>query len=315
MIARPATAADLDRVLAWTVEAPVSWVAADMYRAEATEQRHRPQWTWITEDEAGRVSARAVWWGRTDSERPAVLDCLSVAESVVDPVAVAAGLLDTAHAAFGTLPMYQIKLATGWADDPRAVAAVAWRREAAYAAGLTHEVQRLQYEWSPADGIPASSGRLVFRPEPDDAVMLEMFRRIAAGSLDAETRRSFAAVGATATARKELAFYLDAPGDRGWWRLAYTPDGQLAGLAIPSATPYGPNVGYLGVLPEMRGNGYVDDILAEVTRVHAERGATRITATTDFGNTPMAAAFGRAGYRNVQARIVLSAPTVPHADQ
>lgn len=308
-------AADLDRVLAWTVEAPVSWVAADMYRADAAEQRHRPEWTWIAEDEAGRVLARAVWWGRTDSERPAVLDCLSVAESVVDPVAVAAGLLDAAHAAFGTLPMYQIKLATGWADDPRVVAAVVWRREAAYAAGLTHEVQRLQYEWSPADVVPRSSGRLVFRPEPDDAVMLEMFRRIAAGSLDAETRRNVAAVGATATARKELAFYLDAPGDRGWWRLAYTPDGQLAGLAIPSATPYGPNVGYLGVLPELRGNGYVDDILAEVTLVHAERGAARITATTDLGNAPMAAAFGRAGYRNVQARIILSAPTVPYAGQ
>jgi RimJ/RimL family protein N-acetyltransferase len=146
-------------------------------------------------------------------------------------------------------------------------------------------------------------------------VMLEMFRRIAAGSLDAETRTHLAAVGTAATARKELAFYLDAPGDRDWWRLAYTPDGQLAGLAIPSATPYGPNVGYLGVLPEQRGNGYVDDILAEMTRQHAERGATRITATTDLGNAPMAAAFSRAGYRNVQARIVLSPPTMPHADQ
>lgn len=135
------------------------------------------------------------------------------------------------------------------------------------------------------------------------------------GSLDAETRRNFAAVGAESTARKELAFYLDAPGDRNWWRLANTPDGQLAGLAIPSATPYGPNIGYLGVLPELRGNGYVDDILAEVTRAHAEHGATGITATTDLGNAPMAAAFGRAGYRNVQARIVLSPPTMPDADQ
>ncbi|MFI5893692.1 GNAT family N-acetyltransferase [Actinoplanes sp. NPDC051513] len=311
MIVRATTAADLDRVLAWTVEAPVSWVAADTYHAEAAERRYRPEWTWIAEDEAGRLLARAVWWGRTDSERPAVLDCLSVAESVVDPVPVAADLLDTAHSAFGILPLYQVKLAMGWADDPRAAAAVAWRREAAHAAGLTHEVQRLQYEWSPADGVPAPSGRLVFKPEPDDAVMLEMFRRIAAGSLDAETRRNLAAVGATATARKELAFYLAAPGDRAWWRLAYTPEGELAGLAIPSATPYGPNVGYLGVLPELRGNGYVDDILAEVTRVHAERGATRITATTDVGNAPMAAAFGRAGYRDVQARIVLSAPAQP----
>src|SRR5918998_4123132 len=108
MIIRPTTEDDLDRVLAWTVEDPVSWVAGDTYRAEAAERRHRPEWTWIAEDEDGRMLARAVWWGRTDSERPAVLDCLSVAESVVDPVPVAVAVLDAARMAFGTLPMYQI---------------------------------------------------------------------------------------------------------------------------------------------------------------------------------------------------------------
>lgn len=102
MIIRPTTAADLDRVLAWAAEGPVSWVAADMYRTEAAARRYRPEWTWIAEDEAGRVVARAVWWGRTGSERPAVLDCVSVAASVADPVAVAADL-DNAPmaAAFG----------------------------------------------------------------------------------------------------------------------------------------------------------------------------------------------------------------------
>ncbi|MFE7751124.1 hypothetical protein [Streptomyces sp. NPDC057428] len=82
----------------------------------------------------------------------------------------------------------------------------------------------------------------------------------------------------------------------------------MAGLAVPSATPYNRNVGYLGVVPEFRGRGYVDDVLAEITRVQVESGAELITATTDTGNAPMAAAFSRAGYRTTEIRMIYSAP-------
>ena len=42
--------------------------------------------------------------------------------------------------------------------------------------------------------------------------------------------------------------------------------------------------------------------------IHAEQGAELITATTDTGNAPMAAAFARAGYRIAQIRMLYSAP-------
>jgi ribosomal protein S18 acetylase RimI-like enzyme len=83
----------------------------------------------------------------------------------------------------------------------------------------------------------------------------------------------------------------------------------LVGFAIPSRSAYHPSVSYLGVLPRFRGRGFVDDLLAEITHIHAEAGAERITGTTDTTNAPMAAAFGRAGYRNTACRIVLSAPS------
>ncbi|MEY7974187.1 GNAT family N-acetyltransferase [Saccharomonospora xinjiangensis] len=76
----------------------------------------------------------------------------------------------------------------------------------------------------------------------------------------------------------------------------------------PAATPYHRNVGYLGVLPELRGRGYVDDILGDITRFHAAEGADRITATTDVPNTPMAKAFERANYRMTEVRMVFKAP-------
>ncbi|GAA4562500.1 hypothetical protein GCM10023193_29000 [Planotetraspora kaengkrachanensis] len=226
---------------------------------------------------------------------------------------MAAGLLGAGLRAFHEQgaqkpPIYNLTLPNGWREDPAVSAALSWRRSASLAAGLTDEVERLRLEWTPAAGVPASSGRLTFA-EASDEEFLEMFRRIAQGSLDNETRRNLTAMGVEATAREEMDFYLGCPGERSWWRLARTADGQVAGLAIPSATPYNRNVGYLGVVPELRGRGYVDDVLAEITRFQAEAGAELITATTDTCNAPMAAAFARAGYHTAQIRMVYSAPS------
>jgi RimJ/RimL family protein N-acetyltransferase len=65
-------------------------------------------------------------------------------------------------------------------------------------------------------------------------------------------------------------------------------------------------VGYLGVLPDHRGRGLVDDLLGEITRIHVGSGAQQITATTDMGNLPMAAAFERADYAVTEVRLVMS---------
>jgi RimJ/RimL family protein N-acetyltransferase len=107
-----------------------------------------------------------------------------------------------------------------------------------------------------------------------------------------------------------MEIYLAMPGDRDWWRLAYTAaDGQLAGMILPNhSTDGGAVVGYLGVVPGLRGHGYLADLVAETTRFHAGRGEPRIAATTDTTNRPMAAAFERAGYRARGIKYVLSAP-------
>ncbi|MEV6400264.1 GNAT family N-acetyltransferase [Streptomyces sp. NPDC051907] len=310
MLFRSTTPADLDRVTAVTVDEPVSWIPADRYLDELAQKMYRPEWTWIAED-GDRVLGRALWWGQSSSEHPVALDCLHVDASVPDRAAVAAGLIAASLKAFADQgarkpPLYNLTLPNGWREDPAVVAAVAWRRDAALAAGLTDEVERLRLEWTPEIGVPATLGRLVFT-EASDEEFLDVFRRIAQGSLDNETRRNLALTGAEATAREEMDFYLGCPGERAWWRLARTPQGDVAGLALPSATPYNRNVGYLGVVPEMRGRGYVDDVLAEITRVHAEAGAELVTATTDTANAPMAAAFARAGYRTAQVRLIYSA--------
>ncbi|GAB3359719.1 GNAT family N-acetyltransferase [Micromonospora halotolerans] len=306
---RAAAPAELDRVTSWIVTEPVGWISADRYLAELADDMYRAEWTWIAERD-GQVVGRALWWGPKGSAHPVALDCLDVNPAVGDRATVAAELIRAALAGFPEPVQYAIKVAGGWRDDPATSAAVEWRRAAAHAAGLTREVERLQFEWAPADGVPPAASRLRFA-EASDEEFLAVFRRIAEGSLDAQTRANLAAKGVDATAREEMDFYLGAPGKREWWRIAYTREGEVAGMGIPSATPYNVNVGYLGVVPEFRGRGYVDEVLAEITRLHAANGESRITATTDMGNAPMAAAFGRAGYRNTEIRINLSNDVQP----
>ncbi|WP_395293031.1 GNAT family N-acetyltransferase [Kitasatospora hibisci] len=317
MIIRPTTPSDLDRVLPLIVPDPATGLTADTYRTRLAEGEYRPGWTWVAEDApGGSPLALAVWWGDPDGDLPDALDAVFVHDSVqsgTDRTDLAAQLLTAAHAAYAgagasAAPDYHLVLPGDWHDRPGTAAAVAWRREAARRAGLPAGLERLRYEWTPPAGLPAPSGRLVLRPEPDDEVFVDLFRRVLVGTLDTDSRREAERLGAEAQARADVAFYRDTMlGDRSWWRTARTPDGEPVGFGIPSRNHAFPVVGYLGVVPEHRGRRYGDDILAEITRIlAAETAPERVRADTDLVNTPMAAAFDRLGYRNDTRRLVLS---------
>ena len=87
-----------------------------------------------------------------------------------------------------------------------------------------------------------------------------------------------------------------------WWRLAYNkPEDDLVGLVMPTEPPGFMTIFYVGVVPEMRGQGYVDDLLtadtATLLEARASEGNERpLQADTDVSNAPMAAAFERAGW-------------------
>lgn len=309
---RPASTADLSMVLSCRVSEPISWVDPDRYQRALAVGSCRPEWTWLALDD-GILVGRAVWWALPGQASPAALDCLWTSPTLGDRAGLAAGLLRTGHAGLRaggatSLPDYEIDLAPRWRADPAAMAGLAWRQDAAYRAGLTHAVQRLSYAWTPPNPVPVASRRLLFRNEPDDARFLALFAQAAQGSLDDLTCRTRAALGAAAQARDDLEFYLGLPGERDWWRVAHTTAGDLVGFALPTRTASAASVGYLAVLPEHRGHGYVTELLAEITRQHAHRGAPRVTGTTDATNTPMAAAFDRAGYDRTGTRFVLSPP-------
>ncbi|NUW29931.1 GNAT family N-acetyltransferase [Nonomuraea sp. SMC257] len=265
------------------------------YTAMAADGEYRPEWSWVALRE-GRVVARAAWWAGPDDAEPMALDWFDFTDA------------DAAVKLLRTAPLraeYSIKLPKGWRETPEVREQVEARIEAAVAAGMSPLVERYRYEWTPGCGLPERPGRLLFRPEPDDEVILDVFRRIHQGSLDAHARRTTAESGLDAAAREELDLLRWLPSPREWWRLAYTPDGDLVGLTVPAANHSAAIVGFIGVVPEHRGNGYAYDLLVEATHLLAAEGVDRVVAGTDQTNLPMVATFARAGYPIAQERIDL----------
>ena len=95
------------------------------------------------------------------------------------------------------------------------------------------------------------------------------------------------------------------------WRLAFTPDGEPAGYVNLSGfdEPGRATIAHIGVVPEQRGNGYVDELLGEYNRLARERGFTSSISDVDVENVPMRAAMERNGHRSDATR--LARPPLP----
>jgi RimJ/RimL family protein N-acetyltransferase len=286
------------------------------FLSTATAHHYRPEWTWIAQ-RGDRVVARAAWWGGPDDDHPHALDWFDLAPGAgagadVDRVALGARLLRQAHesgtvrTAEGTVAQFHLFFPPDGHDRPDVQAGIELRVAAAEQAGMRPFVERLRLEWDRSAGVPASSGRLRFGPVPDDPELLDLLERINVGTLDAHARHDLDRDGPAAAARIQLDDMRWMPSPEGAWRTASTPGGELVGLVMPSRNYEVAVIGYIGVVPEHRGHGYVDDLLAEGTARLAAEGVDLIRADTDVGNAPMAAAFARAGYRVAGRRIVMS---------
>jgi RimJ/RimL family protein N-acetyltransferase len=306
---RPLEPGELDRFLALDAPgAPSFGPPGRDFLATAAQHHYRPEWTWIAE-RSDRVVARAAWWGSPDDDHPYALDWFDLGADR-DRVGIGAELLRRAHGtlctAEGATPEYHLFLPPDWRDRPEVRGPAEERIDAAVQGGLQPFVERLRIEWAASAGVPASSGRLTFAPVPDEDALVHLLAQINDGTLDAHARRDLDQHGVERAARIQLEGMTWMPSPPDWWRVGSTSDGAVVGLVMPSRNYDAWVIGYIGVVPEQRGRGYVDDLLAEGTALLAAQGAEVIKADTDTGNGPMAAAFARAGYQVTARRIVMS---------
>jgi RimJ/RimL family protein N-acetyltransferase len=165
-----------------------------------------------------------------------------------------------------------------------------------------------RFEWRGGEP-PAVPGRLSFRPleEVGEDAFVEAMSIVSEGTLDREIQSERERLGAERAARE---FFEDArrvEHEPSWWRLAYTTEEELVGLVMPAEPPGFLTIFYVGVVPGMRGQGYVDELLAAgtVTLLEVRRrdgNEKPLRADTDVANAPMAAAFERAGWSRFAGR-------------
>ncbi|MEU8393968.1 GNAT family N-acetyltransferase [Nonomuraea sp. NPDC048892] len=288
------------------------YVLDDELADDLTAGRRLPEWMWVAL-RGDRLVARAAWWCPTGDTEPFLLDVFDLDDSDGDGIDVGARLLRTAMAEVfpqGARPPEYIRMVPpDWRETPAARRVVEDRMTTLEQLGAALLVERLRLEWRPGTPVPEQSGRLAFRPVRDTEEMISLMISVLDGTLDAHSRdelsRMSAREAAVAHYEEELARYRT-PQD--WWRVATLPDGEPVGFVTPARNDYNPIIGYIGVLPKHRGNGYIDDILAEGTRILAAKDVPRIRAATDVGNVPMANAFLRAGYVNFERSINMTWP-------
>jgi RimJ/RimL family protein N-acetyltransferase len=256
--------------------------------------RRRAHWLWmaICDD---RLVGRVAWWARDPGGEPSVMDILDVLDT--EDVETGVRLLEAAMVGMPRV-QYTRFVSPDWRDAP-----ALWR-EALERTGATLFVERLRLQWSPGTPIPEPTGRLRFREVGGREDLLALLTRVLDGTLDAHSISDLAdktpAQVAAEQYDEEFPVY---EGPREWWRIATTPAGEPVGFVIPSRNAYNPIIAYIGVLPEHRGHGYIDEILAEGTRILAAQDVPRIRAATDVGNVPMAKAFARLGYDNFERQV------------
>jgi hypothetical protein len=287
----------------------LDYILNDELADDLASGRRQPAWMWVAL-RGEHLVARAAWWGSDADPAPSLLDILDVAD---DPdrvdvgVRLLKGALSEIIAAGARPPEYSRFIPPDWREHACSRRAVEDRMGIVGQIGAQLLTERFRFEWRPGTPIGAPTGRLEFRPVSDHDELLDLMTLAMDGTLDAHSQRDLtlmsARQGAVRHFEEELACYSS---PREWWQIATLPGGEPAGFVIPARNNYHAIIAYLGVVPTQRGNGYINEILSEGTRILAAQDVPRIRASTDLGNVPMAEAFTRAGWVNFERSISMT---------
>lgn len=256
----------------------------------------RPEWTLLAEDDGQPVGRLALFtepFGCGLEVREGRLAGLWLDRQAAELHAVGRKLLEAAtELASGVTPFIERRLNPEIHDD------IGFWRGVLADAGFELFQEKGGFVW-------ADPGEELARPT-----------RLTFTSLAEVGREAYAqAMAATipGTLDRNDRFYLEACGPLGWgtemvgfadtddeptWLLAHELDGTLAGYVGVSRFEDGVGtIAHIGVSPDRRGRGYVDELMRAANRSARMRGYRSMLSDVDTQNVPMLAAMERNGHR------------------
>jgi ribosomal protein S18 acetylase RimI-like enzyme len=274
--------------------------AASLLRQEAT----KPDWCVLGLSEGQPVARVALWAppGQSVPTDTVLIDCdwndedLSAGQAVLakaHELAAALGANALAHSVDSppASPQYQenedarIRLLTG----------------AGY--GLLRDGLRWRYSGSLPEAGPREPS-LAFRPLPEvgEEAFVAAIASTYEGTRDSWLSRSIDEHGPLGAAQADFHDAQVMEHLPGWWELAYTEGGDVAGVIMAARNPSTAVIYYVGVVPEQRGRGLAPRLVRRGTEQLLQSGATEIRGDCDLDNVAMVKAFQRAGYEQFARR-------------
>jgi RimJ/RimL family protein N-acetyltransferase len=257
----------------------------------------RPAWTLVAEEDGVPVARAALCteeFGCGLPIREGRLAGLWVTSGTESARTAARGLLDRAtELASGMMPFIERRLNAEVHQD------IGFWQSALGDAGFELFQEKRGFVWTDSGQDLPAPRRLTFRPVSEigpEAFAAAMAATIP-GTLDRNDRFYVDACGASGWGR-EMVGALEV-GDEDSWLVAHEPDGTLAGYVAVGLFDGGVGtIAHIGVAPDRRGRGYVNELLMAANRAARTRGYRSILSDVDVENAPMLAAMERNDHRS-----------------
>jgi ribosomal protein S18 acetylase RimI-like enzyme len=301
MIIRPISSHEVEKFAQFAGRNTHAESVLDYIRTMFERGAMRPEWCYVAEENGVFIGSVGYWTFRSN-DAPTDFVLLELPWERPDYLSIGKALFAQ------SLPSFAVEKLLHVVDQPPSAPQWQYFSEQHHAflesMGCIIERKTRRFAWNAANPTPVVPARLNFRslPEVGENAFIEAIERVSANTFDQRIEADRKRLGTKGEAIETFRDLQDMEYSPDWWQLAYNANGALVGLSMPSRNPSAGTIGYIGVVPEMRGCGYINDLLAQATWVLLSAGHSLIRADTDVANFPMANAFLRAGYEEFATR-------------
>lgn len=127
---------------------------------------------------------------------------------------------------------------------------------------------------------------------------INAIEKVTAGTLDEDDLAWVKEFGSKEAAIKYFNLLKDIDYNEGWWKLAYNEQQELLGLVVPQRlTEDIGGINYIGVVPEKRGQGYINHLVIEGVKTLKDNNIKKVIADIDIKNYPLDRVLPKQGFK------------------